>query len=163
MAVMTLEILIGGGAESVVFAGFAGSLSEKAESGSVFLPSSALSTEGTSSHYPAPLVPDGPLRSRLAQALGGAVNPASGAIWSTDAPLRETPALCEAFRERGALAVDMVTSALFAAAGFRGQALAAALLISDEFRDGGWRECFGDPGFKHGLKALSDAAWKAFV
>jgi uridine phosphorylase len=164
MSVMALEILMGGGAENVVFAGFAGSIAPELKPGDLFVPSRALSSEGTSAHYPAPLVPEAALHDRLALALGGDAGTASeGCVWSTDAPMREIPEVRAAFRDRGAVAVDMVTSALFAAAGFRGKALAAALLVTDEFTQDGWREGFGEPDFRRNLAALSAGAWKAFV
>ncbi|MDR2611908.1 MAG: hypothetical protein LBG06_03430 [Deltaproteobacteria bacterium] len=163
MAVMALEILIGGGAENVAFAGFAGSLVPGLKSGDIFLPSAALSSEGTSVHYPGGLAPHSAFHAQLAHAMGQEAAASSGAIWSTDGPFRETRELRDSFRARGARAVDMVTSALFAAAGFRKLALAAALIITDEFaEDGGWRDGFGDPGFRRGFEALSAGIWKAF-
>jgi uridine phosphorylase len=164
MAVMALEILLGGGAESVLFAGFAGSLVGELKCGDLFVPSSALSSEGSSAHYPSAMLPDPSLHGRLAGALCGEGAPSRGAVWSTDAPFREVREVRDAFRARGAIAVEMVVSALFAAAGFREKAFAAALLITDEFLpDGGWREGFRDPGFRKGLSALSEGIWRAFV
>jgi uridine phosphorylase len=164
MAVMALEILIGGGAKNVLYAGFAGSLAGELKAGDLFVPSSAFSTEGTSAHYPAALEPDPDLHARLAGCLRGGGAASRGAVWSTDGPFREVRELRDAFKARGALAVEMVVSALFAAAGFRGLALAAALLVTDEFLpDGSWREGFRDPGFPEGLAALSKGVWRAFV
>jgi uridine phosphorylase len=164
MAVMALEILFGGGAGSLLFAGFAGSLVSDLKPGDLFVPSRAISSEGTSAHYPGALAPDPGLHGRLAATLRTQGAASGGAVWSTDGPFRETREVRGAFKARGAVAVEMVTSALFAAASFRGVALAAALLVTDEFtEDGGWREGFKDPGFLKGLEALSEGIWQAFT
>jgi uridine phosphorylase len=164
MAVMALEILMGGGAKSVLSAGFAGSLVPELKTGDLFVPSSALSSEGTSAHYPAALRPDPSLHDRLAQTLRAEGAPSRGAVWTTDAPFREVREVRDAFRAKGAIAVEMTVSALFACAGHRELPFAAALLITDEFLpDGSWREGFRAPSFRKGLDALSEGIWRAFV
>jgi purine-nucleoside phosphorylase len=161
MAVMALEILVGGGAESLLFAGFAGSLTPGLALGDVFLPDRALSSEGASSHYPARLEPDEDLYStlRIKAEKRGLFHP--GCVWSTDGPMRETKALREAYIKQGAQAVEMEASALFAAARFRRARLAAILLITDLFHGEGWSDGFGGPRHKDGLKLVSDLAWEA--
>jgi uridine phosphorylase len=159
MAVMALEVLCGGGAESVIFAGFAGSLSPALAPGDLFVPDRALSSEGTSAHYPAEPTPDPRLFKALGDGAKGAV--LGGAVWSTDGPLRETPAAREAYGALGALAVEMEVSALFAAARFRGVGLASALLITDSFLGGAWRDGFQEESHKEGLARLGPLAWGA--
>jgi uridine phosphorylase len=160
MAVMTLEELSRRGAREIVFVGLAGSLTANLGPGGLFCPEAGLSTEGTSGHYPAALAPDLGLRRRLL-AGGPAGDVAGGTIWSTDAPFRETAGLTAARRAAGAEAVDMETTALWAAAAFRGVRLAALLVISDVLTETGHRSAFRTPRFKAGLARAAELAWRA--
>ena len=159
MAVMILEILAGGGAEKIIFAGFAGSLSPELRLGDVFLPDAAVSTEGTSAHYPADLLPDPDLYALLRKNASdhGIFHP--GMVWSTDGPLRETKLLRQAFTKAGAIAVEMEVSALFAAARFRGLKLGAVLLITDIFENDNWRAGFDTPHYNEGLLHTAGLSW----
>ncbi|MDR2340445.1 MAG: hypothetical protein LBF40_10010 [Deltaproteobacteria bacterium] len=159
MAVMALEVLIGGGAGRILFAGFAGSLSEGLAIGDLFQPDNALSSEGTSQHYPAELAPDPGLYGTLREKAGAAGCFRPGTVWSTDGPLRETKELRDSSVKAGAIAVEMEVSALFAAARFRGAALAALLLITDSFGKDGWVEGFGGKPYQEGLGSLATLAW----
>lgn len=89
--------------------------------------------------------PDAALSEQLIQELNRAGEcPKTGPIWTTDAIYRETRGKVAWFRERGANAVEMECSALFAAAAYRGARAAALLVVSDSLdpEDGNW-----DPGF----------------
>ena len=157
-AVLTLEELIRRGAEDLIFFGLAGGLKAGLGPGDILCPEDGLTTEGTSIHYPAPLRPDPDLRGRLldqGEPLSG------GAIWSTDAPCRETAALVAAMKAAGAAAVDMETTALWAAARFRGRRLAALLVIDDLFAEDGHRTGLDRPGFRLGLNRAARLAWRA--
>lgn len=176
MAVMALEELIRRGAEEIIFIGLAGGLVHTNETqagpawtvGDLFLPTGGLSTEGSSAHYPAPLIPDSELCSKIRQAGGDRVIEEN--IWSTDAIYRETAELAAAQWSQGARAVDMECTALWAAAAFRGVRLAALLVISDilklnlepeptlEHQTG-----FHQPVFKQGLTLVADTAWRALI
>jgi purine-nucleoside phosphorylase len=160
MAVMALEILKGGGAKDVLFAGFAGSLVPELALGDLFLPDKALSTEGTSAHYPAELTPDPGLYGVLRQKAAEKRLFRPGTVWSTDGPMRETRATRDSYQSLGAKAVEMEVSALFAAARFRGLRLASILLITDLFEDASWKEGFGTQAYKDGLATLSTLAWE---
>ncbi len=160
MAVMALEELQRRGAREVVFVGLAGSLVPGLAPGDLLCPETGLSTEGTSAHYPGSLAPDAALRNRLL-GLGRDEEIAGGAIWSTDAPFRETAGLVAARRAAGAVAVDMETAALWAAAAFRGVRLAALLVISDVVTEEGHRLGFRTPRFAAGLARAAGLAWRA--
>jgi nucleoside phosphorylase len=76
-----------------------------------------------------------------------------GTIWTTDAAFRETRDQVASYRERGAIAVDMETSALFAVAAFRDVELAAIQVVSDSLAGESWQPGFKTPRFRSGLKA----------
>ena len=156
-AVLTLEELLRRGAEDLIFLGSAGGLAPGLRPGDLLCPESGLSTEGTSSHYPAPLAPDPDLR-HLLLAQGEPL--ANGTIWSTDAPYRETAALVTALKSAGAAAVDMETTALWAAARFRGRRLAALLVIDDLLSEDGHRPGLDRPRFRRGLDRAASLAWR---
>lgn len=156
-AVLTLEELFRRGAEEIIFFGLAGGLKDELRPGDILCPEAGLSTEGTSDHYPAPLTPDPDLR-RLLLAQGEPL--AGGAIWSTDAPYRETAALTAAQKAAGAAAVDMETTALWAAARFRGRRLASLLVIDDLLSRDGHRTGLDRPRFRRGLDRAARLAWR---
>ena len=157
-AVLTLEELIRRGAEDLIFFGLAGGLAAGLRPGDILCPESGLTTEGTSVHYPAPLAPDPDLR-RLLLAQGEPL--AGGPVWSTDAPCRETASLVTALKAAGAAAVDMETTALWAAARFRGRRLAALLVIDDLLSEAGHRTGLDRPRFRGGLDRAARLAWRA--
>jgi uridine phosphorylase len=150
--VMLLESLIAKGARAVIVLGWCGGLSPDLFPGDLVVVENALADEGTSRHYMAlsgdlPAVrADAGLTATLADTLGSAgleVQPQS-TIWTTDAIYRETPEKVAWYKDKGACAVEMECSALFAAAAFRKVPIAALLVVSDSLArtDGAW-----DPGF----------------
>ena len=157
-AVLTLEELLRRGAEDIFFFGLAGGLAAGLAPGDILCPETGLTTEGASAHYPAPLSPDPGLR-RLLLACGESLF--GGAIWSTDAPCRETASLVAAMKAAGAAAVDMETTALWAAARFRGRRLAALLVIDDLLAEDGHRTGLDRPRFRKGLNRAARLAWRA--
>ena len=162
--VMLLESLIAKGARAVIVLGWCGSLSQDLVPGDLVMVEKALVDEGTSRHYmdlsgdlPAVHADTG-LTATLADVLGTAgldVLPQS-TIWTTDAIYRETPEKVAWYKDKGACAVEMECSALFAAAAFRKIPIAALLVVSDSLAraDGAW-----DPGFnKKRFKAMRKQA-----
>ena len=162
MAVMALEGLIRRGAREVIFVGLAGSLFSDLTVGQLVCPATGLSTEGTSAHYPAPLLPARPLAEKILAA-GRPGEISRGAIWSTDGFYRETAGLVESQRARGAKTVDMETTALWAAAAFRQTRLAALVIISDVLDGREHYPGFHLPQFKNGLARAADIAWRALI
>jgi purine-nucleoside phosphorylase len=146
LAVMAYERLIASGSQEIILLGLAGSLSPDLKIGQAILVEKAIADEGTSRHYfPGKLAfhssPD--LNDRIKRKLtenGLAFSPATAV--TTDAPYRETKAWLLRFRKKGAQAVDMETSALFAVASFYRIKASALLIISDELYSGHWRSGF---------------------
>jgi len=150
-AVIALEKLIALGCKDVIVHGWCGSLVAGLQAGAVFLPTWALSEEGTSAHYPlaSPPAPHGDLSRQLAKFLrqcGYAVQ--EGPIWTTDAPYRETRKKVQDYGRRGIMAVDMEFSALSTVAAYRGVNLTAAMLVSDELYHDAWRPIYASKAFQ---------------
>ncbi len=94
----------------------------------------------------------------------GEAHPARrGRIWTTDAVFRETPEKIEWFRRRGALAVEMEVSALFAVARFRGVSAAAILAVSDDLSGDTWQPGFRDPRFRRARGRARRIARKVLI
>lgn len=151
-AVMAMEKLIALGVERVWALGWCGSLHPGVRVGHLLIPTGAFSEEGTSAHYPVgegPPKADPEMNRLLEEALEKSGAPVSvGAVWTTDAPYRETPEKVKRFQEAGAMAVEMEMSALMTLARFRGVSVAGLLVVSDELFDLKWRPGFSDPALK---------------
>jgi len=148
-AVMVMEKLIALGATRIWAMGWCGSLQPDVKIGDLVIPTAAHSEEGTSAHYPVPWSrpeSDAGLNARLQDALGAKGLPfRAGAVWTTDAPYRETLGKVKHFQQLGVLAVEMEMSALMTVARFRGVSVAALLVASDELFDLKWKHGFSDP------------------
>jgi nucleoside phosphorylase len=156
-AAMVLESLIIRGARRILFIGWCGALVPDLQIGDLILPGAALVGEGTSPNYP----PAAPRTFPSADIMRDAQNVLAaediqvrqGTIWTTDAAFRETRDQVKFYRARGADAVDMETSALFAVAAFRRVKLAAVLVVSDSLAGESWQPGFRSPRFRSGRKA----------
>ena len=160
-AVMLLENLLAWGARSVLFFGWCGAIDDGLAIGDVLHVSGAICDEGTSVHYGAtagqfvPVSAIAALPHRIGTGLAQGGAPVhSGSVWSTDAIFRETPTKVAAFRSRGAVAVDMETSALLSAAAFLGADICCVLVVSDALRAHGWEKGFKDPVFRRHRQLL---------
>lgn len=123
-AVVVAEQMFASGCRFLISVTSAGQLAEIGPTPYFILIDRALRDEGTSYHYLAP--------SRFAEApprLLAAVAPAlstlpqpvhRGAVWTTDAPYRETAAAVAARKAEGLLAVEMEAAALYALARAKG-------------------------------------------
>jgi uridine phosphorylase len=137
------EELIALGARRLIAFGAAGGLQADLPTGTVVVVDGAIRDEGTSRHYLPPgaeACADPALSRELAAAIqrrGPDVR--TGMAWTTDAPFRETFADVARHRERGVLAVDMESAALFAVAAYRKVSAAAALVIGDSLAGDHWR------------------------
>jgi nucleoside phosphorylase len=160
-AAMVLETLIAWGAQRLVFMGWCGTLTAEAGVGDIVIPASAWIDEGTSRHYlPGRRVctPSESLARTLSDLLRRSGPDAHrGRVWTTDAVFRETPGKVVNRRQRGAMAVDMETSALFSVARYRGVDLAAVLAVSDDLSTLRWRPGFKDPRFVRGRERACEA------
>jgi purine-nucleoside phosphorylase len=154
-AVMGMEKLIALGAKRFWVMGWCGSLNPELRIGDLVIPSSAISEEGTSAHYPieSDLKTDAQLNELLEQYLlkkGHLFQ--KGLLWTTDAPYRETPEKIKAYQKKGALAVEMEMSALVTVSIFRQVKLTGLLVVSDELFDLKWNPGFSNPKLKQGSR-----------
>lgn len=156
-AAMLLENLIVRGARRIIFLGWCGALDSDLNIGDLVIPSSAIVDEGTSRHYPPAVSQIAPSREMFAavqEELSAAdIQARQAAIWTTDAAFRETPEQVAAFERKGAVAVEMETSALFAVAAFRQIEIGAVLVVSDSLAGERWQPGFKAPQFKSGRQA----------
>lgn len=146
-AVMVLEKLIALGARMILALGWCGSLQPHLAIGDLVLPTTAVSTEGTSGHYPLggqPPDPDPGLIRMLRHLLAISDNRwQEGAVWSTDGFYRETVDLVRHYQAQRVLGVDMEMAALFTLGRFRQVPLAGLLVVSDELATLHWK-----PGYR---------------
>jgi uridine phosphorylase len=144
--IMIMEELIACGARCFIGLGWAGSLQPDAPIGTLLIPTSCISEEGTSLHYlnrdvsPAPDTSLVELLEESAQAEGLKV--VKGPLWTTDAPYRELRTKVSRYREQGVLGVDMETSAMYALGLYRAVRVCNLLVVSDELGVE-WVEAFG--------------------
>lgn len=151
MAVICLEKLIALGARRIIVCGWCGSLQQDLGVGDLVLPTSAVSEEGTSVHYPVPGVTESSFR--LRQALkdffaGTGKELREGMVWTTDALYRETREKVVRYGQDGILAVDMEYSALLQVAAFRHVELAAVMMVSDLLWRDPWQPDFQGKEFR---------------
>ncbi len=146
LAVLVLEPLILGGAKEIVLLGFCGSLSRRIKAGEAVSISWALSDEGTSRHYrprKRAFNPSLRLKNKLESELHARqLCFKTGALVTTDAPFRETPAWLRRSRHKGAELVDMEASAVFALAEHHSIRAASVQIVSDELSSGRWKTAF---------------------
>ena len=144
---IVMEKLIALGAKRIWVIGWCGSLQPNITIGDLIIPTTALSEEGTSAHYPVnkkkkqthPF-----LNKRLEDALQKAnLTFKKGPVWTTDALYRETSEKVTEYGKRGYLAVEMEMSALINVAIYRSIQVAGLLIVSDELSSLQWHNGFG--------------------
>ncbi|MFO7986061.1 MAG: nucleoside phosphorylase [Desulfatiglandaceae bacterium] len=164
-AVMGMEKLIALGAHRIWVLGWCGSLQPDLHVGDLIVPVRAVSEEGVSPHYPlTDGVPesDSKLNRLIEHALKAQdIHFKKGVIWTTDAIYRETPHKIQVYGAQGLLGVEMEISALLTVAAFRGAALAALLVISDEIFDLKWRPGFSSSIFKERTRLAGEVMIRA--
>ncbi|MEW5868410.1 MAG: nucleoside phosphorylase [Chloroflexota bacterium] len=152
--VLIMEEMIACGAKAFLGLGMAGGLQPSSPLGALIVPTTCISEEGTSTHYPLDGMParaDPQLSAHLAEcALELGLPAATGPHWTTDAPFRELVSKIEAYREQGVLGVDMETSAMFTLAQYRQVRAANLLVVSDEVWHE-WRPGFGGETLRQAL------------
>lgn len=159
-AVMGMEKAIALGGQRIWVLGWCGSLQPELRIGDLVLPSTAISEEGTSQHYP---VGERTPKSdeHLSQMLEASLKKEGqsvfkGAVWTTDAPYRETPRKIKAYQKRGVLAVEMEMSALMTLAHYRKVKLAGLLVVSDELFNLKWHSGFSNPKLKKSCRLAGE-------
>jgi len=154
-AAMLLESLIAKGADKIIFLGWCGAVTDQLEIGDIIVPYKAIVDEGTSANYKVldkkkPVsVPDLNLTDHLSSHLSSFGNDIKKAtIWTTDAIYRETKNKIEYYKDLGADAVEMESSALFSVAGYRQVSIAGILVVSDSVASKNWDSGFRNKTFK---------------
>ncbi len=159
-AVMILENLIILGAQDILFLGWCGSIQPDLLVGDFLVPDYALSEEGTSAHYPTkehhPTPSSHVLKAIEDGLLSASIPFRKGAVWSMDAPYRETREKVLLYQEQSVLGVEMELSALFAVASFRQVNLGAILVVSDELGTLSWKSGFASPKFNRARKLAAE-------
>ena len=144
---IVMEKLIALGAKRIWVVGWCGSLQPNIAIGDLIIPTTALSEEGTSAHYPVNKKKNQTnpfLNKRLEDALQKANLPfEKGPVWTTDALYRKTAEKVTEYGKRGYLAVEMEMSALINVAFYRSIKLAGLLIVSDELFSLQWHHGFG--------------------
>jgi len=129
-AVDTVETLAALGVKNIIAVGMCGAYDPCVRVGEIIAPGKAFVEEGTSLHYYETIeasCPDAGLLNMAASLLRVATHP----IVSTDAVYRQTFFKEQAWRDKGAVGVDMETSAVFSVARYLGLRAAALLMVSD--------------------------------
>lgn len=126
----TVETLSALGVENVVAVGMCGAFSEGLRAGDILVPPLAFSEEGTSRHYFEQTDSFAPSKEAYAE-LCKIPDCKNLPIVSTDGVYRQTFYKEALWREKGAAAVDMETSAVLGVAQYLGLSAAAVLMVSD--------------------------------
>lgn len=127
----TLETLNALGVRNVICAGMCGAFAEGVNVGDVIVPNRAYVEEGTSLHYYESIdyaEPDAELLEIMLKLPDTKMLP----IVSTDGIYRQTYKKERLWREKGAVGVDMETSAMFSVGKYLGVRVAAILAASDK-------------------------------
>jgi len=167
-AVLVAEQLCAAGAKLVVGITSAGRISPTLPVPAIVVIDEAVRDEGTSLHYLPPsatvTTPTPELADLLAQELGGLPSPVSrGAVWTTDAPYRETASQIRSWAERGVLAVEMQAASLFAFARARGAQVAMVALVSNGVDQGAAEFDTGGHQFRTSVLTAVAYAARAFL
>ncbi|MEX2304483.1 MAG: nucleoside phosphorylase [Bryobacterales bacterium] len=160
-AVLIAEQLQSAGAKIIIGLTSAGRLASSLPLPCLVVATSAIRDEGTSYHYlpPArdvacPTQITSYLQRELQAATGWTTR--SGAVWTTDAPFRETPGQLEKWAGEGALAVEMQAASLFAFGIARQASVACVAMVSNAIDHQG--EQFDTGSQDDGLKVLQGIA-----
>lgn len=126
-AVLVAEEMFASGCRLLISMTSAGRIGALPDTACFVLIERALRDEGTSLHYLPPSLdvaaPAGVLDRTWAAVRRTPDTVLRGAVWTTDAPFRETAGAIASAREHGALAVEMEAAALYAFARARGRAV----------------------------------------
>lgn len=132
MAVDTLETLCALGVKNIISIGMFGAFAENVNSGDIIIPDKAFSEEGTSCHYFTDKDCFYPNEELRVKALKNIENARSMPIISTDAVYRQTFYKEQLWREKGAVGVDMETSALFSVGQYLNVDVVSIFIASDK-------------------------------
>lgn len=157
-AVLVAEQLFASGCRLLVSVTSAGQITPVGSTPYFVLIDRALRDEGTSFHYLPPTIfaeADAALVDRAFDSVSALpVTVHRGAVWTTDAPYRETEEAIAAARAHGALAVEMEAAALYAFAAARGCAVLCFAHVTNQMAriEGDFEK--GEAGGAHDSLAL---------
>lgn len=126
----TVETLAALGVKNLIAVGMCGAYHENVRVGEIIAPPKAFVEEGTSLHYYESMEVSYPNADLLNMAVS-LPSVSSYPIVSTDAVYRQTFAKEQFWRKKGAVGVDMETSAVFSVAQYLGVKAVALLMVSD--------------------------------
>lgn len=129
-AVDTVETLAALGVKNIIAIGMCGAYNDNVAIGEIIAPQKAFVEEGTSLHYYEFIEESFPDADFLKMAVQS-FNLADYPIVSTDAVYRQTFNKEQLWREKGAVGVDMETSAIFSVAQYLGLKAVSLLMVSD--------------------------------
>lgn len=132
MAADTIETLKELGVKNVISVGMFGAFSNEINVGDIVIPNKAFVEEGTSPHYYGDIEFSSPNTELQRRALDFSTESADLPIVSTDAVYRQTFYRENLWRSRGAVGVDMETSALFSVGRYVGANVVSILIASDK-------------------------------
>lgn len=132
---ITAEVMCNAGIQNIIRIGSCGSLDEKIKIGDLILVDKVIRGDGVTPYYvdkSFETLADKKISDTVFEvAKGMGVGIHRGITWTTDALLRETKEIVEEKRKAGAIAVDMVSSALLTIAQTYKVKAAAILAVSD--------------------------------
>lgn len=132
MAADTIETLAASGVKNIISVGMFGAFSENVNSGDIIVPKKAFVEEGTSLHYYENIDYSEPSNMLYSLALEAIDAAKPFTIVSTDTVYRQTFFKENLWREKGAVGVDMETSALFSVGNYLGVDVVSVLIASDK-------------------------------
>ncbi len=133
------ELLCVGGVKTFIRLGSCGALREDINVGDYILATDIVRGDGATRYYVEddykPKVSDD-VASGIEEVFKGAGTVHKGGIWTTDALFRETKDIVNSYIQKGAIAVDMVTSPFVTVANLYNRKVAAILAVSDNLITG---------------------------
>lgn len=133
------EFLCVGGINTLIRLGSCGALREDINVGDYILATDIIRGDGATKYYVDENYVskvDNELTSKIEEAFKGAGTLHRGGVWTTDALFRETKEIVNPYIEKGAIAVDMVTSPFVTVANIYKRKVAAILAVSDNLITG---------------------------
>lgn len=159
---LATELLCAGGIKNIIRLGSCGALKKDINIGEYILVTDVLRGDGTTRYYVADdYVPkvDAGVTDALEAVFKGAGKVHRGGIWTTDAIFKETKEIVNPYIEKGAIAVDMVTSPLVTVANLNNCKASAICAVSDNLITG--QMGFTDFRFFQSEMMMTDLAFKA--
>jgi len=133
------ELICNAGADTLIRLGSCGSLREDINIGDFIIADKILRGDGAARYYVddafSPSV-DKDLSDKLSNIFSSVGTVYKGGVWTTDALFRETKEIVNPYIEKGAIAVDMVTSPFVTVSNLYKKQVAAILVVSDNLITG---------------------------